>query len=391
MTRELIFGLLEDFGFALRNWIELQFTFRNLIELGVLAAIIAAGFVVKRRTAQRIRALDEFNGICRGDELDEMIVCSDELNAAGYRKMRRAMRKLRRRTVQITALIISVSVITLTLYAMPVTAYGNFAEVDIKGTVNLSGDMGNADIVNGMFEFSISGYGDGFVLPPSPVSVRGGGEILFGSFDFYGEGEYFFEVHQVDRGEDGFVYDTEPVKITVTITQDESGNLTHRIVYERGGFSVAVLKFYNTYAHPAPKPVSELAVTKKSSHIFAAPGDSVTYTITVKNVGNADAVGVRVREYLPRKTLYVSHTGDFGKYGAILGREHVTWFIGTIKPEAEVTVSVTFQVNLCIPKDFRLEAATFYEITGDSRRWGINDPIEPANATDVLMINVQKG
>ena len=270
-------------------------------------------------------------------------------------------------------------------------ALAEFEEVILTGSVTLTGDMTDADITGGLFEFTISGYGDDFVLQPSPAKVREGGEIAFGGFDFYGEGQYFFEVYQTDKGEDGFTYDTEPVKITVTVTRGEDGDLSHRVAYERGGYQQATLKFRNTYKRPAPPVVKEIEVTTLSSHAVAAPGDTVTLTTTVKNVGNADVVGVRVREYLPEKTLYASHQGDFGKYGAILGREHVTWFIVLLKPGAEVTFSVAFRVNLCVKDGLRLEAAALYEITGDAQKWAVNDPIAPANTTEPVPLTVRRG
>src|SRR5207248_1101583 len=66
-----------------------------------------------------------------------------------------------------------------------------------------------------------------------------------------------------------------------------------------------------------------LSVTKAVDKTIANPGDTLTFTLSYSNVGNADASGVAISDTLPPRTTFVSATGNASISGNV-----VTWSIG---------------------------------------------------------------
>jgi uncharacterized repeat protein (TIGR01451 family) len=85
---------------------------------------------------------------------------------------------------------------------------------------------------------------------------------------------------------------------------------------------------------------------KRVDHLYAAPGDRLTYTITTRNSGDCDAGGVQVTDAVPPNTSYVtsSATTTQGTIQEPTPTEPLRVQVGTIAPQDVVTI--TFQVDV---------------------------------------------
>ena len=88
----------------------------------------------------------------------------------------------------------------------------------------------------------------------------------------------------------------------------------------------------------------DLQVTKTDGRASAQPGQTLTYTLTISNVGNQGATGVILTDTLPANTTFVS-ASDGGVFAAGV----VTWNIGSLAAGASVTRLVAVQVNTAVP------------------------------------------
>ena len=77
---------------------------------------------------------------------------------------------------------------------------------------------------------------------------------------------------------------------------------------------------------PAPTAVADLDVSKSVVPLAAEPGDSVTFTIQVENLGPDPASATTVQDLLPDGYTYVSHSASQGTYVPATG----AWTIGTL-------------------------------------------------------------
>ncbi len=71
------------------------------------------------------------------------------------------------------------------------------------------------------------------------------------------------------------------------------------------------------------------------------PGDAITYTVTVANVGVFDATGVKVNDSLPSAVSFVSDTPSQGTYSPTTG----VWTAGTLAIGTSVTLLLTGDVS----------------------------------------------
>lgn len=72
---------------------------------------------------------------------------------------------------------------------------------------------------------------------------------------------------------------------------------------------------------------AKLAITKRADQVSVQPGSVISYTITVQNIGGADAEGVYLEDSLSADLVYVSSYPQ-----AILEGKKAVWNIGTITP-----------------------------------------------------------
>jgi uncharacterized repeat protein (TIGR01451 family) len=95
---------------------------------------------------------------------------------------------------------------------------------------------------------------------------------------------------------------------------------------------------------PDPIPTADIRVNKEPGQVTAVVGDIVTYTITVKNVGNAPAQDVVLAEQTPRKTSTIvsitttQGTCRFDHYPA-------SCELGVIEPGKTVTITAKLRAT----------------------------------------------
>lgn len=87
---------------------------------------------------------------------------------------------------------------------------------------------------------------------------------------------------------------------------------------------------------------ANLGVTLSGSPHAVDPGETVTYTATVKNSGPNDATNVRLRDWIPGKATFASATAS---QGTCTGTRPVTCQLGTLAANASATVTITVTAN----------------------------------------------
>ena len=88
----------------------------------------------------------------------------------------------------------------------------------------------------------------------------------------------------------------------------------------------------------------QLMVTKVVDKAAAQPGDTLTYTLTYSNAGNAEASGVVVTDALPARTTFVSASGGVAQSGTT-----VSWSVGSVAPSASGTLTLVVRLDAVFP------------------------------------------
>lgn len=105
---------------------------------------------------------------------------------------------------------------------------------------------------------------------------------------------------------------------------------------------------------PPPEEHCELKVTKVVDKTTAQVGDTLTYTITVKNIGGADCTGggVKIEDAVNGNLSYLTHSvsgnisAGYGNYGVYTAGDRTLRFNGhTLTPGEEGTITWTGKVN----------------------------------------------
>ncbi len=87
---------------------------------------------------------------------------------------------------------------------------------------------------------------------------------------------------------------------------------------------------------------SDLTITKEDGVVQVSPGEALTYTIVVRNVGSQSASGVVVTDTLPEGVVFVSASNG-GTLDA--ATREITWNLGVVAGESEVTLTVEVAVE----------------------------------------------
>ena len=88
-------------------------------------------------------------------------------------------------------------------------------------------------------------------------------------------------------------------------------------------------------------PSADLEVTKTANVSSAKSGDTVIYTVKIKNNGPDTATGVEVSDHLPTGVTYASHNAGQGIYTSGTG----LWMVGTLANGATATLTINVTVN----------------------------------------------
>jgi uncharacterized repeat protein (TIGR01451 family) len=91
---------------------------------------------------------------------------------------------------------------------------------------------------------------------------------------------------------------------------------------------------------PSSSPQADLALTKSGGNPAPNVGDTVTFTLTLSDLGPDTATGVRVADLLPAGLAFVSATPSQGTYDALSG----LWTVGTVTTATPETLQLQAQV-----------------------------------------------
>lgn len=142
--------------------------------------------------------------------------------------------------------------------------------------------------------------------------------------------------------------------------------------------------YNNSDTHTDGLIYPDLMVTKTNNIEEVSPGDLVDYQITVANVGDFQAEGVKVVDLAdPRLYRFIS-ASDGGVYDASTGR--ITWILGTVQPGAAPQV-LTAQFEVLFPSAADIEnAVNVVTVTSDGSRGLDSNPINNM-AYDIDILN----
>ncbi|HEX3152354.1 MAG TPA: hypothetical protein VHR66_30050 [Gemmataceae bacterium] len=96
----------------------------------------------------------------------------------------------------------------------------------------------------------------------------------------------------------------------------------------------------NTASATETPQQADLSVTKSVSNPTPNVGDTITYTITVRNSGPDAATGVTVADQLPAGVTFQSASASQGAYDQVAG----VWTVGTVASGAAPTLTITVLV-----------------------------------------------
>jgi uncharacterized repeat protein (TIGR01451 family) len=90
--------------------------------------------------------------------------------------------------------------------------------------------------------------------------------------------------------------------------------------------------------------LADIQVQKTVDNAVPGLGSNVTFTITAKNAGPANATGVQLTDLLPASLTYFSDTGA-GSYNSVSG----VWTVGSLANGATATLQIVASVNSASP------------------------------------------
>ena len=122
--------------------------------------------------------------------------------------------------------------------------------------------------------------------------------------------------------------------------------------------------------------LADLEIIKTGSHDSRAPGELLTYTLTVENLGPGDASGVVVTDTVPAGVSYESDDGGCDASGEPV----IVCAVGNLAAGASIAIQIVVRVDLATQPGALLENRA--EVTGDQP-----DP-DPGNDEDTVITTV---
>ena len=126
-----------------------------------------------------------------------------------------------------------------------------------------------------------------------------------------------------------------PIVAVDQLDLDSSHRLLAAGTHGRGAF-----RNFDTLAAPA------LVLSKVDGGEPVGPSSHITYTLTLKNEGNASATGVTITDPLPDNTSFVSADSGGTNVGGV-----ATWSGLTVAPGGSVTVHLTVSISDALKKN----------------------------------------
>jgi uncharacterized repeat protein (TIGR01451 family) len=178
----------------------------------------------------------------------------------------------------------------------------------------------------------------------------------------------------------GFVLDVPGDELDTPMI--EGGHEGQVIVFRVGGYAASRLAVWHSgivvnldlAAIVADAP--DLALVKDDNQTSALPGDVLTYTVTLFNLGNRAATGIVLTDTLPANTTFVSASDGGSVVDAM-----ITWPSFDLAVDAALTRTVQVQVNDWLPVETSAITNTVAAI--DDGTHGIDPTSENNTASDV--------
>ena len=248
-----------------------------------------------------------------------------------------------------------------------VTGSGNQTKA-FTFTVTLTDATGTP--LNERFAFTGNGVADGTISTGETISLAHGQSITISGIPVGTQ----YTVTETEANQDGYT----------TISTGASGEIT-----KNSAVAAFTNNFSKTPDKPTEPPKEGISVVKASdtNGKTVKPDEQITYKITVTNTGETVLTGIRVRDYIPANTHFISADND-GERGAINGKQHVTWFIVSLNPGQSITLSFVVQVDSCVKNGTEITNTALYEVTDDPAPPSTNDPDDPENPTNTVINKV---
>jgi uncharacterized repeat protein (TIGR01451 family) len=120
--------------------------------------------------------------------------------------------------------------------------------------------------------------------------------------------------------------------LNVTLTDKATGSCT---------FALPTITAPSPCSTPVVVGQPDLELTKLADKTMVVSGNTLTYTLTLKNTGTAAATGVKVKDSIPAGLTYVSSVPSQGTYTKDTG----IWDVGNVAIGATLTLTITVTVN----------------------------------------------
>ncbi len=145
---------------------------------------------------------------------------------------------------------------------------------------------------------------------------------------------------------------------------------------------------------PPQEKECKLELEKSVNKNTALPGDSLTYTITVKNTGTANCTGggVQIQDWLDNNLRYVSHqitnnlTAGYGTYPVYDATNHALYFNGnTLEPGESGTITLVGEVKTpaqCGDFEVKNQAKATAKELNNFKNWSYSQSVKTAVDND---------
>jgi pilin isopeptide linkage protein len=147
--------------------------------------------------------------------------------------------------------------------------YTDIPELPGTWTPDVTKELTGKIIEEDMFQFTITQVfeSDARNAVYSETKWNIGPMIPFSSIVFTEPGTYVYDISEIDGNVPGFTYDTDVIRVTVVVTEDDNNNLVARASYDGGQV------FNNSYVGPG-----SITVTKNMIVLTDDPAVAVNYT-----------------------------------------------------------------------------------------------------------------
>ena len=105
------------------------------------------------------------------------------------------------------------------------------------------------DLRDGEFAFTLTGEGDTADMSQTAKNDAHG-NVSFDELTFEAPGTYTFRISEVKGTEEGMTYDEGAYTVTVTVVDNEKGQLEASLSYTKNGEAVEAIEFCNTFTEP---------------------------------------------------------------------------------------------------------------------------------------------